>query len=167
MPPNCKFVVDNAEILPLYGNDDPFDLIHMRQLHWVKDWLALVRQAFVCLAPGGWFEWADLEFLPGESHLNWRRWQFLQHQIYYRSGRSRSARNVAQMLEGIGFTNINTLRSDVLEGEDSELRQYVDTEGMIAPLHTVLEMKKDEIRPFANRMKWELTDMTSVVRVKA
>jgi trans-aconitate methyltransferase len=54
-PPNCKFIIDNAEDEWLYGTS--FDLIHWRVLAGsIRDWPRMFEQAFKHTRPGGWVE---------------------------------------------------------------------------------------------------------------
>ncbi|KAF2801932.1 S-adenosyl-L-methionine-dependent methyltransferase [Mytilinidion resinicola] len=55
VPPNCRFLVDDANAA--WAFPEKFDFIHTRALNFgVKDWDALLAQAFEHLAPGGWIE---------------------------------------------------------------------------------------------------------------
>jgi hypothetical protein len=57
VPPNCSFVVDNAEDEWPYGPKNGFDLVHWRVMSVsVKDWPRLYEQAFKHLKLGGWLE---------------------------------------------------------------------------------------------------------------
>jgi trans-aconitate methyltransferase len=57
VPPNCKFIVDNAEDEWPYAPNAAFDLIHWRVLAGsIRDWPRLYEQAFKHLRPGGWIE---------------------------------------------------------------------------------------------------------------
>src|SRR5436305_513470 len=55
VPPNCKFVVDDAESDWLYKSDEAFDFIHGRALGGsIADWGRFHRQVYAHLKPGGW-----------------------------------------------------------------------------------------------------------------
>ncbi|KAK4449859.1 S-adenosyl-L-methionine-dependent methyltransferase [Podospora aff. communis PSN243] len=59
VPPNCKFVIDDAS-KPWTYPDNSFDYIHIRyMLGSFKDWVAVYREAYRCLKPGGWIEHMD------------------------------------------------------------------------------------------------------------
>ena len=59
VPPNVKFVMDDATTDWAYP-DDTFDYVHIRYMvGCVKDWVALYREAYRCLKPGGWIEHMD------------------------------------------------------------------------------------------------------------
>ncbi|RMY81185.1 hypothetical protein D0864_08380 [Hortaea werneckii] len=58
VPPNLKFMIDDAEDLWLYA--EPFDLIHARLMAGCfADWPNFFRQAYQNLEPGGWLEVQD------------------------------------------------------------------------------------------------------------
>jgi ubiquinone/menaquinone biosynthesis C-methylase UbiE len=59
VPPNCKFIIDDAS-KPWTYPDNSFDYIHIRyMLGSFKDWVAVYREAYRCLKPGGWIEHMD------------------------------------------------------------------------------------------------------------
>ncbi len=61
VPPNCKFVLDDAQ-LPWNFPDNHFDYVHMRLLMGsIKDWPALYKEVYRCLKPSGWFEHQDYD----------------------------------------------------------------------------------------------------------
>ena len=62
VPPNCKFLVDDAESDWLYTPDEAFDFIHVRALAGsIADWHRFYRQVHAHLKPGGWVEVQELE----------------------------------------------------------------------------------------------------------
>ena len=57
--PNLRFEVDDVELEWAYP-DGHFDFIHVRCMSGcVDDWEKLLREAYRCLAPGGWVEFQD------------------------------------------------------------------------------------------------------------
>ena len=59
VPPNVSFLVDDVEDQWLY-DDQPFDFVHSRFLAGaIKDWPALMKQAYDCTRSGGWVEFQD------------------------------------------------------------------------------------------------------------
>lgn len=57
VPPNLKFVVDDAEAPWPYPEREAFDFVHWRMLLTaIKDWPHLYEQAYTHLKPGGWLE---------------------------------------------------------------------------------------------------------------
>jgi len=59
VPPNCKFELDDASKTWTYP-ENSFDYIHIRYLTGsFKDWVAVYREAYRCLKPGGWLEHMD------------------------------------------------------------------------------------------------------------
>lgn len=62
VPPNCKFVVDDAESEWTYRPEETFDYIHWRGLGGsIADWPKYYRQVWNHLAPGGWCEAQEYE----------------------------------------------------------------------------------------------------------
>ncbi|KAK4545871.1 hypothetical protein LTR36_002435 [Oleoguttula mirabilis] len=58
VPPNLKFIIDDAEDLWIY--QQPFDFIHARLMGGCfADWPNFFRQAYQNLEPGGWIEIQD------------------------------------------------------------------------------------------------------------
>ncbi|KAK0702699.1 S-adenosyl-L-methionine-dependent methyltransferase, partial [Lasiosphaeris hirsuta] len=56
VPPNCRFVLEDAN-LEWGFSDDVFDLIHVRGLTGsINDWKKFYEEAYRCLKPGGWIE---------------------------------------------------------------------------------------------------------------
>ncbi|KAJ5124551.1 uncharacterized protein N7515_008376 [Penicillium bovifimosum] len=64
VPPNLRFVVDDAESPWLYSPSRPFDFIHARDLGGaIADWPRLMRQSYEHLRPGGWIELQEFEVM--------------------------------------------------------------------------------------------------------
>ncbi|ESZ91133.1 hypothetical protein SBOR_8497 [Sclerotinia borealis F-4128] len=62
VPPNCKFLIDNAEDEWLFSHNGKFDLIHWRVLaSSISDWPKLFSQAYTHVRPGGWVETQEHE----------------------------------------------------------------------------------------------------------
>lgn len=62
VPPNLRFLVDDAESPWLFSASRPFDFIHARDLGGaIADWPRLLRQAYTHLRPGGWIELQEFE----------------------------------------------------------------------------------------------------------
>ncbi|KAK1546343.1 methyltransferase domain-containing protein [Colletotrichum paranaense] len=63
VPPNVRFVVDDAEaewVWPPYS----LDFVHARHMCMaVKNWPRMLSQAFTALKPGGWVELQELRFV--------------------------------------------------------------------------------------------------------
>ncbi|KAF2084306.1 S-adenosyl-L-methionine-dependent methyltransferase [Saccharata proteae CBS 121410] len=63
IPPNCSFLVDNAEAE--WAHDRTFDLIHSRAMcAGIKNWPKYIRQAYENLTPGGWLELQEVSVPP-------------------------------------------------------------------------------------------------------
>ncbi|KAJ5680244.1 hypothetical protein N7536_011383 [Penicillium majusculum] len=64
VPPNLRFIVDDAESQWLYSTSRPFDFIHARDLGGaIADWPRLMRQSYEHLRPGGWVELQEFEVM--------------------------------------------------------------------------------------------------------
>ncbi|KAJ5864248.1 uncharacterized protein N7529_006164 [Penicillium soppii] len=64
VPPNCRFIVDDAEADWLYSRSQPFDYIHARDMGGaIADWSRLLAQSFQHLRPGGWIELCEFEVM--------------------------------------------------------------------------------------------------------
>ncbi|KAJ6015415.1 hypothetical protein N7540_010006 [Penicillium herquei] len=62
VPPNLRFIVDDAESPWLFNSTRPFDFIHIRDLGGsIADWPRLLEQAYTNLKPGGWIELQEFE----------------------------------------------------------------------------------------------------------
>ncbi|KAL5003270.1 S-adenosyl-L-methionine-dependent methyltransferase [Aspergillus recurvatus] len=61
-PPNCTFIIDDAESDWAFSKDETFDYIHARSMGGgIADWDRLFRQAYNHLKPGGWIEFQEFE----------------------------------------------------------------------------------------------------------
>ncbi|KAL2809005.1 S-adenosyl-L-methionine-dependent methyltransferase [Aspergillus granulosus] len=61
-PPNCTFIIDDAESDWAFTRDDGFDFIHARSMGGgIADWPRLLQQAYHHLKPGGWIEFQEYE----------------------------------------------------------------------------------------------------------
>ncbi|KAL4787886.1 S-adenosyl-L-methionine-dependent methyltransferase [Aspergillus varians] len=61
-PPNCTFIIDDAESDWAFSEDEAFDYIHARSMGGgIGDWDHLLRQAYNHLKPGGWIEFQEFE----------------------------------------------------------------------------------------------------------
>jgi ubiquinone/menaquinone biosynthesis C-methylase UbiE len=65
-PPNCKFLVDDAENGLGIGNKE-FNYVHMRLLHEFRHPTRFIRHAWEVLLPGGYIEITEFE-LPLQVH---------------------------------------------------------------------------------------------------
>ncbi|KUJ08667.1 S-adenosyl-L-methionine-dependent methyltransferase [Mollisia scopiformis] len=63
VPPNVRFMVDDAESRWLHPLDS-FDFIHIRHMNSsIKKWPKLLTEAYDHIQPGGWIELQELEFV--------------------------------------------------------------------------------------------------------
>jgi cyclopropane fatty-acyl-phospholipid synthase-like methyltransferase len=102
VPPNCKFLVDDAESDWLYTPDEAFDYIHARSLGGaIADWPRFFRQVYAHLKPGGWVEIQEYEtsIKSDDESINCTgkrviEWQKLTHEAHEKFGKTL---NVAEM----------------------------------------------------------------------
>ncbi|KAF5559592.1 TAM domain-containing protein [Fusarium phyllophilum] len=65
VPPNVRFLVDDAEAPWLYS-ENSIDLVHLRNMSTaIKDWPALLGQIYRALKPGGWIELPEFRWVYG------------------------------------------------------------------------------------------------------
>ncbi|KAJ4009243.1 hypothetical protein NW752_009542 [Fusarium irregulare] len=72
VPPNVRFEIDDA-VLNWTWEPNEFDFIHIRYLFGaIKDWTALFKEAYRCVAPGGWVQSAeaDVEFRSDDGTID-------------------------------------------------------------------------------------------------
>ncbi|KKY28631.1 putative methyltransferase type 12 [Phaeomoniella chlamydospora] len=64
VPPNCEFLVDNADLSEdAEWGFPPVDFIHSRLLvAGFQNWVPYIRRGFSTLNPGGWIELLEVEF---------------------------------------------------------------------------------------------------------
>ncbi|OAR02793.1 hypothetical protein LLEC1_00195 [Akanthomyces lecanii] len=68
LPPNVRFIVDDAESPWLYPRNH-FDYIHSRHtVMALKDWMRLFRRALEHLKPGGWIEMQEIHHCPRSAN---------------------------------------------------------------------------------------------------
>jgi len=61
VPPNVRFDIDDCT-KPWTWPDNTFDFVHIRFMTGaIKDWAALVREAYRCCKPGGWIESGEFD----------------------------------------------------------------------------------------------------------
>ncbi|KAJ5162092.1 hypothetical protein N7492_007484 [Penicillium capsulatum] len=114
MPPNCIFEVD--DIQNDWTWEEPFDLIHLRQLlgAFTPDgWDSLYRQCFDNLKPGGWIEQVEFDIrvesddasLPPDSNL--AQWGNIFFGCADRAGRSlKTQETMRAAIEKAGFVDV-------------------------------------------------------------
>lgn len=112
VPPNCQFIVDNAE--HDWAFDRKFDYIHSRMLTLgLHDWPRFFRQCWEHLEPGGWLETNETQF-PGKraegdeaKETPFLRWG--EH-VYEAAGKAginaRASVDFNEQLAAQGFVNI-------------------------------------------------------------
>lgn len=113
-PPNCRFYIDDAESDWAFAPDEAFDYIHARSLGGgIGDWPRLLKQAFVHLKPGGWFEaqefeaWVLSDDGTHEAAKTVMDWQDRLNAASARFGKPMNvAPRIGGWLEGAGFVNV-------------------------------------------------------------
>ena len=112
VPPNCNFIVDDAESDWVF--DKKFDFVHGRMLCLVvRDWTRFFQQCWDNLQPGGWVEIQEIrppiecddDSLPPGAALH--RWSEMILESARRIGiNGRAAETFSEKLRDQGFINI-------------------------------------------------------------
>lgn len=113
MPPNCSFLVDNAEAEWVF--DRKFDFIHGRMLLMgIHDWPRFFKQAWDNLNPGGFLEVSNPEFPVCSANQGFdpespfMKWSSLIREAAGKDGiDTLIVRKHKKMLEDQGFVNVN------------------------------------------------------------
>jgi SAM-dependent methyltransferase len=112
-PPNCSFLINNAEEEWIF--EDKFDFVHARMLMMgIHDWGKFFRQAWDALTPGGWMEVMEPEFPIGYMNDGsvstddpTYRYSDLIRQAAARAGiDTLVTRRFREMIEAQGFVNL-------------------------------------------------------------
>jgi ubiquinone/menaquinone biosynthesis C-methylase UbiE len=133
VPPNCNFIVDDAEQEWLFPPNS-YDLINVRFMFVaIKDFQTMFQRAYNTLAPGGYIEISELEInptsqnpngFPPNSHI--LAWIDGMHQASRKMGYDVFiGRKYKQMLLDAGFEDVTEKRFDVPWGpwpKDSRLK---------------------------------------------
>ncbi|KAF2214086.1 hypothetical protein CERZMDRAFT_66779 [Cercospora zeae-maydis SCOH1-5] len=172
VPPNVRFIVDDAE--DQWLDDEKYDFIHARLMSGCfADWPAFIRQAYDNLEPGGWLELQDYG-LPVRStdgtHLDtdMLRWGELLLEAGRRMGRplgSDVSEHFKPWLEQAGFADIqhkmfmwptNSWPKDPFMKELGRWTQVNITDGLeafcLALLTRGLGWQKEEVDVFVARI---------------
>ncbi|KAK4548745.1 hypothetical protein LTR36_008518 [Oleoguttula mirabilis] len=112
VPPNCQFIVDNAE--HTWAFDRKFDYIHTRMLTLgMHDWPRFFQQCWNHLEPGGWLETGEVQFPPkradGEEAKEspFIRWGEHAYEASANAGIDmRASEKFSNQLEALGFVNV-------------------------------------------------------------
>ncbi|KAK4502517.1 hypothetical protein PRZ48_005942 [Zasmidium cellare] len=165
IPPNVKFIIDDAEDLWLY--DEKFDFIHARLMSGCfSNWPQFIQQSFENLEPGGWLELQDYG-LPVKSfddtHLDTDlfKWGQLLCEASLKMGRplgSDASEQFVGWMRDAGFVDIqekmfmwptNTWPKDRFMKELGRWNQVNIAEGLegfcLALLTRALGWKKEEV----------------------
>ncbi|OJJ65008.1 hypothetical protein ASPSYDRAFT_54382 [Aspergillus sydowii CBS 593.65] len=113
-PPNCTFIIDDAESDWAFTEDEAFDYIHARSMGGgIGDWDQLLKQAYNHLKPGGWIEFQEFEIGVRSDDGTHRKAPLLMDLAKKLDDASKQfgkrmsiASSLSGWLEGVGFTNI-------------------------------------------------------------
>ncbi|KAL2862246.1 class I SAM-dependent methyltransferase [Aspergillus lucknowensis] len=113
-PPNCTFIIDDAESDWAFTKDEAFDFIHARCMGGgIADWSRLLRQAYNHLKPGGWVEFQEYEARVRSedgTHVKAPLLLDLSARLEEASSKFGKRMNIAPSLSGwleeAGFTNV-------------------------------------------------------------
>lgn len=112
VPPNCSFIIDDAEAEWIYA--DKFDFIMSRvMIAAFRDWPRFIQQAFENLRPGGYIELQDVCFPPRstEGHTpeqsKFLKWGALMMEATSKAGLDFAASDRwREWLQAAGFVDI-------------------------------------------------------------
>ncbi|PKS10897.1 hypothetical protein jhhlp_002655 [Lomentospora prolificans] len=116
IPPNCRFLIDDAQ-LNWGWKPDYFDFIHLRHLiGCIDNWSRLYGQAFSRLKPGGYFEHCEFDIktrsdtdLVGPDHV-FTKWYQVLVEASDKAGRSfkfpPAEGNMKDIMEQAGFVDV-------------------------------------------------------------
>lgn len=113
-PPNCTFIIDDAESDWAFTKDEAFDYIHARSMGGgIGEWDRLLKQAYCHLQPGGWIEFQEFEALIHSDDGTHERAPMildLQQRLDEASSKFGKRVNIASSLAGwlerAGYTNV-------------------------------------------------------------
>ncbi|KAK5019858.1 methyltransferase domain-containing protein [Cryomyces antarcticus] len=113
VPPNCKFMVDDAESEWL-NSPNYFDYVHTRHtVQGFRDWPLLMRRAFRHIKPGGWLECQEIDHYPfcddGSMAPDYpvaQYWGYVTQGLRCVGVNFRVAPLLAAMMRDAGFINV-------------------------------------------------------------
>ncbi|KAL4807689.1 S-adenosyl-L-methionine-dependent methyltransferase [Aspergillus unguis] len=113
-PPNCTFIIDDAESDWAFTKGERFDYIHARSMGGgIADWDRLLKQAYAHLKPGGWIEFQEFTasiFSDDGTHEKAPMMLDLSRRLDEASSKFGKRMNIASSLagwlEGTGFVNV-------------------------------------------------------------
>ncbi|KAF8850351.1 S-adenosyl-L-methionine-dependent methyltransferase [Acephala macrosclerotiorum] len=115
VPPNVKFMVDDAES-PWLHPPDTFDFVHIRHMNSsVKNWPKLLTEAYNHTKPGGWIELQELLFTLNcdddtmkDDYPSERFLQLIKEGLAVFGVDLLAVTRNAQLLRDAGFVNVET-----------------------------------------------------------
>ncbi|KAE9961879.1 hypothetical protein BLS_001197 [Venturia inaequalis] len=113
VPPNLKFMVDDAEAEWLHPRNS-FDLIHTRHtIQAFRNWPQIYERAFEHLKPGGWMESQEIDHVPQcsdgtmkDDNLILAYWLNVNAGLKQLGVDFRQAPGLAGMMRAAGFINV-------------------------------------------------------------
>ncbi|OBT60461.1 hypothetical protein VE03_10124 [Pseudogymnoascus sp. 23342-1-I1] len=117
VPPNLKFIVDDAE--DAWISSEKFDLVHMRMMAFsIFDWPQLFGRAYAQLHPGGYIELQDVvglacddgTFTSNPPSCRFAEWWALVTDAFEKLGQDIDATSQhKEKLEAAGFVNVTVI----------------------------------------------------------
>ena len=113
VPPNLKFMVDDAEADWLHKAES-FDYVHTRHtIQAFRDWPTLFSRAYHHLKPGGWIECQELDHFPQSEDGTLtpdnpmiEYWNHISNGLRMRGVDFRQAPQLAAKMRAAGFVNV-------------------------------------------------------------
>ncbi|KAB8072208.1 S-adenosyl-L-methionine-dependent methyltransferase [Aspergillus leporis] len=178
-PPNCTFLVDDAESDWAFSESEAFDYVHARSMGGgISDWNRFLQQAYEHVKPGGWVEiqeyetWIRSDDGTAENAKMLMDWQEKIDKASKLFGRHMNvAPDLSGYMQDAGFINV---RDDVYKApvgswpKSSRLKEigrvgkvtlYEAVEPYTLALFTrVLGFSPEEAREYADGVRAELLD---------
>ncbi|KAB8203582.1 AdoMetMTase [Aspergillus parasiticus SU-1] len=185
-PPNCTFLVDDAESEWAFSPSEAFDYIHVRSLGGgISDWKQFLNQAYNHVKPGGWVEIQEYEtWLRSDDGTAERApmlmdWQYKIDEASRLFGRHMNvAPHLAQWMEDAKFINV---QDDVYKapvgswpknnrlkeiGRVGRVTLYEAVEPYTLALFTrVLGYSPEDARDYVDKVRAELLDSSHHIYV--
>ncbi|KAM0582830.1 hypothetical protein ACHAP6_008566 [Verticillium nonalfalfae] len=114
VPPNCEFVMDDAQLEWTWPADH-FDYIHIRDLYGsIGDWSALYSRAYRYLKPSGWFEDVELDIRAHSDVINdpehvFHRWNRVFQEAGEKVGKTfkiATGSRMRDLMDEVGFVEV-------------------------------------------------------------
>ncbi|KAF4634763.1 hypothetical protein G7Y89_g3338 [Cudoniella acicularis] len=165
VPPNVKFMVDDAES-PWLHPPNTFDFVHCRHMaSSIKNWPKLLGEAYKKMQPGGWIELQELNFetqcddnTMKDTYAVARLLSFVKEGLAVFGVDLLSMRKNAQLLRDAGFINIEEKIFKVPLGIWPK-NKTMKTVGLYLRSSIYDGLQAITLGPFTRGLKWTLEEI--------